>query len=231
MNLNERSMIVQKAKRSIDMNNLNEKHLAVFFIQLIIFIVSLVLTWGFFSSESLELLEKRMDEKLGFCSSEAPELNIGEDLFSSICSTFASSEAPELKKALYFFSGEEVTTVTDKTFDLKNRKIWITEKQDAMMGVLFLASMFPSIIFILGGIGNFYQKIREIMLFCMSGIAAVAVMLPFLYPILLLVLLIFIIVWTISWLLMPITFPIGLIIHLGKGIIQVCRFANKNLKK
>ena len=184
---------------------INDNHLLVFFIQLII-ITACFLIWMYLILTNIYDYTGVVDKN-----------NYIPSLINSL-----RVEEGEPKYFREFFTypwecGQGEAVVTDKTFDFEKKGIWLTYKRDVLRCAWAFGCAFTGIILMICGIGNVFGFVRDVI-----GIVSINLL-----PLSLLILPFIIWAMALSVLLMVAggimlyLFPLNLLYHLIMGIIQL----------
>ena len=183
-----------------------DKHLLVFFLQLIIL---LLCSLGFYNAAATDM----------------PQILDGGPVHSYV-SAFRNEEADKTfcKLPNLFQEDTEHVVHTKQLLDLKRGGLWLSDKQKAL-AVSFWFSLIPApIIYLLLGLGNFYRALRKPYFAAMRKTAALLVIPPVGVAVWGCISMLF---WfgvcTLAWLLKPIPY----LLHLGIGIYQLIRIFRK----
>ena len=181
---------------------LNHRHLAVFFIQLAVMILS------FFICVNLVFF---LEESQG-------------SFFASVVYDMKAHEGEEkLFRKLPLFDSDEERIVTDKTIDLEKGGIWLTERQDVMFTACLLGGFLAGVILVFSGVGSVYKQIRNIIVIITKEFIPYVI---FLVTIGLWHAAICILLY-IAAMVTLIFAPLILLVHLVLGVIQTMRLTGK----
>ena len=191
---------------------LNHRHLAVFFIQLAVMILSFFIC-----------------VKLVFFLEEGKyDLESQGSFFASVVYDMKAHEGEEkLFRKLPLFDSDEERIVTDKTIDLEKGGIWLTERQDVMFTAYFLGGFLAGVILVFSGVGSVYKQIRNIIVIITKEFIPYVI---FLVTIGLWLAAICILLY-IAAMVTLIFAPLILLVHLVLGVIQTMRLTGKKTSR
>ena len=122
-------------------------HLAVFFAQLVILIVTVLLCVKFVFT---------LDEGKN-------NLEVPEGFFASIKYNLTTQEGEEkFLRKIPSLDSDEVKVATDKFIDIKNGGLWLTDRQDIMFTAWLLGVYFANVVLVFAGAGPIYKGIRSV---------------------------------------------------------------------
>ena len=184
---------------------LNRRHLAVFFIQLAVMILSFFICVNlvFFLEEGKYALESQ------------------GSFFASVVYDMKAHEGEEkLFRKLPLFDSDEERI---KTIDLEKGGIWLTERQDVMFTACLLGGFLAGVILVFSGVGSVHKQIRNIIVIITKEFIPYVI---FLVTIGLWHAAICILLY-IAAMVTLIFAPLILLVHLVLGVIQTMRLTGK----
>lgn len=201
------------------MSEFNEKHLAIGFLQLLIFI--LCFCGVFFIYIQMY-----------------PENKYNDSYFDSL-THFLNADSNDNTKSEKvslidsFIKGKSCieTVITDKTLDLKNFKIWVNEQQRQVADLLTVSCFLSVAIYLLSGLGQFYWFVRDKTVACIPVVFTACFVIPIFIPFCLVGCVPFVLCLMILGCISPLSVPVGLISHFGISIYHAVKKANPKTQK
>lgn len=125
----------------------SDYNIVCFAVQLLVIIITSFLIFSFMICSDPEF--KEMSRKDGVVAS----------FFD--CFTSDEGEARLLRKIPSLSSDEKLVN-TDKFIDIENGGLWLTERQDGMLGILCFGICFGGVILVFAGAGPGYRMVRKL---------------------------------------------------------------------